>query len=128
MPKAEKGRNTPHKPVSKMKKILIIAFISISNLLFAQDVFYHTSNQDIYTFLDEFANLGLIQLNTTIKPYSRTFIAQKLNEIENSNYHLNKRQKAELAFYLKDFNKELKPSYTRKNKTFDKLQETFLVL
>lgn len=98
--------------------ILILLFLSFT--LTAQEVYYHTSNRDIYEFLDEFANLDIIELNTVVKPYSRVFIADKLKEIQESDYALNKRQQAELDFYLKDFNKELKPTYNRKNKNFDK--------
>ncbi len=98
-----------------MKKIGCILLLVISNLAFAQEVYYHPSNQSIYTFLDEFANLGVIDINTTVKPYSRNFIAQKLNVIRESEYPLNKRQQAELDFYLKDFNKEL-----QEDKNFDK--------
>lgn len=98
-----------------MKKIVFICLLIISKLAFAQEVFYHISNKPVYDVLDEFANLGVIDINTSIKPYSRIFIANKLNEIKESNYPLNKRQQAELEFYLKDFNKELK-----QNKDFDK--------
>ena len=70
--------------------------------------------------MDEFAGLGVIELNSVVKPYSRIFIANKLKEIKESGYALNKRQESEFNFYLKDFNKELIPAYTRKNKTFDK--------
>lgn len=106
-------------------KLLTRALILASLLIFSlntksQEVYHHTSNESIYEFLDEFANVGIIELNTTIKPYSRTFIASKLNEIKESGYKLNKRQQAELDFYFKDFNKELVPTYTRKNKPFDK--------
>ncbi|MBI9054694.1 MAG: hypothetical protein JEY96_12800 [Bacteroidales bacterium] len=105
-------------------KLWIIELLILS-LLFTvkvkgQEVYYHTSNQDVYEFLDEFANLGVIDINTTVKPYSRIFIANKLKEIRESNYSLNKRQQGELDFYLKDFNKELIPTYNRKNKEFDK--------
>lgn len=104
-----------------MKKLFFyLILIIISNSLKAQDVYYHISNTYLYEFLDEFANIGVIELNTTIKPYSRVFIANKLKEIQESDYNLNQRQQDELAFYLRDFNKELKPVYTRKNKTFDK--------
>ncbi|MCB2197316.1 MAG: hypothetical protein KQH79_15760 [Bacteroidetes bacterium] len=102
-------------------KILIISILlSICSSVSSQEVYYHTSNQDIYEFLDEFANIGVIELNATVKPYSRVFIADKLQEIQESDYSLNKRQQAELDFYLKDFNKELQPTYNRKNKNFDK--------
>jgi len=104
-----------------MKKLFIFfVLIIISISLRAQDVYYHTSNTDIYEFLDEFANIGVIELNTTIKPYSRAFIAHKLKKIQQSDYALNKRQQAELNFYLKDFNKELTPDYNRKNPNYDK--------
>ncbi len=86
-----------------------------SSSLYSQEVYYHTSNNNIYEFLDEFASLGVIDINTTIKPYSRIFIANKLNEIQKSDYAFNKRQQGELNFYLKDFNKEL-----MLNKDFDK--------
>lgn len=99
--------------------VILILIFSFSQLK-AQEVYHHSSNQSIYEFLDEFANLGVIDLNTTVKPYSRVFIANKLNQISESDYNLNKRQQAELNFYLKDFHKELVPAYSRKNKSFDK--------
>ncbi|MFP4025577.1 MAG: hypothetical protein ACLFVR_13720, partial [Thiohalospira sp.] len=98
-----------------MKKIVFIFLMVVSKLAFAQEVYYHTSNRQVYEYLDEFANLGVIDINTTIKPYSRVFIAHKLKEIHESDFPLNKRQQAELDFYLKDFNKELK-----QDKQFDK--------
>lgn len=101
-------------------KLLILCILLFLTKIQAQEVYYHTSNESVYEFLDEFANIGVIELNTVVKPYSRTFIANKLKEIKESEYKLNKRQESELNFYLKDFNKELVPTYTRKNKTFDK--------
>ncbi len=104
-----------------MKKTLIsILLIIFCTSLKSQEVYYHTSNESVYAFLDEFANIGIIELNTSIKPYSRVFIANKLKDIQESDYTLNQRQQDELNFYLKDFNKELQPAYSRKNKSFDK--------
>ena len=97
------------------KTILYIILIIYSASARTQEVYHHTSNTDIYEFLDEFANLGVIDINTTVKPYSRIFIANKLQEIQESDYSLNRRQQDELNFYLKDFNKELMI-----NKNFDK--------
>jgi hypothetical protein len=102
------------------KNIFFLLLIIFSTSLKSQEVYYHTSNQDVYEFLDEFSNLGVIDVNTIVKPYSRIFIANKLKEIRESEYSLNKRQQGELDFYLKDFNKELIPTYNRKNKEFDK--------
>ncbi len=104
-----------------MKKTLIsILLIIFCTSLKSQEVYYHTSNESVYAFLDEFANIGIIELNTSIKPYSRVFIANKLKDIQESDYTLNQRQQDELNFYLKDFNKELQPAYSRKHKGFDK--------
>jgi len=98
-----------------MKKAIIIILFFFSASLYAQDVYYHTTNKDVYEFLDEFAAAGVIDINTVVKPFSRMFIAEKLMEVSESGYELNARQQAELDFYFKDFNKELK-----KNKNFDK--------
>ena len=70
----------------------------------AQMVSHDINKRSVYEFLDEMANLQLIEVNTLVQPYSRQFIAQKLNELDTLN--LNKRQKAELSFFLKDFKKE----------------------
>jgi len=98
-----------------MKKVVFIFLVMISYSGLAQEVYYHINNQSVYEFLDEFAALGVIDINTTVKPYSRHFIAQKLETIRESDYPLNKRQQAELDFYFKDFNKERK-----RDKDFDK--------
>ncbi len=87
---------------------ILILFLYIPAAL-NQQVYQHVSNFGIYQFLDELANSGLIELNTTVKPYSRMLIARKLQEAERHTDELNKRQKQELEFYLKDYNKELQP-------------------
>ena len=83
-----------------------------------QEVFHHISNLSLYDFLDELANSQLIDLNTAIKPYSRSFIASKLDELEKQKEKLNERQIRDLKFFLKDFNKELNPDKDF-NKRFD---------
>jgi hypothetical protein len=64
------------------------------------------------------ANLRLIELNSAVKPYSRMFIAQKLAGLDTLRSQLNTRQLKDLDFFLKDFNKELKPDKNF-NKRFD---------
>ena len=61
-----------------MKKIatFIICLYSVS--LNAQVVYEDINNVGIYEFLDELANLKVIEINSVIKPYSRRFIAEKL--------------------------------------------------
>ncbi len=100
-----------------MKKNQIIKFIVIISLLLpllstSQVVYEHISRTAIYDFLDELANAKLIEINSAIKPYSRIFIAEKLHEASEKQDQLNKRQKKELEFYLKDYRLELQ--YTTK--------------
>lgn len=70
---------------------------------YAQVVYEHTSNKGIYDYLDEMANLKIIELNNAVKPFSRALIHSKLIEIENYNKtqidQLNNRQIKELNFY-----------------------------
>jgi len=91
-----------------VKNICFLIFFLIATFrLNAQEIPYHISNVTVYEFLDELANLKIIEINSCIKPYSRKFIAVKLQEAKGKSEQLNKRQKKELDFYLKDFGKEL---------------------
>jgi hypothetical protein len=77
---------------------LFSAIQIINSSIFSQEVPQPVNNFGIYEFLDELANSQIISINSAIKPYSRLFIAREL---------LNERQQKELAFYLKDFGKEV---------------------
>jgi hypothetical protein len=90
-----------------MKKILLFSLLFLVGNSYGQVVFEHVSKTAIYDYLDEMSNLKLIELNSAIKPYSRTFIAEKLKEIDQKKETLNKRQKGELEFFLRDYRKEL---------------------
>ncbi len=83
-------------------------------------VVFQPVTSSVYDYLDEAANEGWITLNSAVKPYSRIFIAQRLDELESSRKFMSRRQQKELDFYLKDFNKELKP-----DKNFDKRYDLF---
>lgn len=73
----------------------------------AQVVYEHITNENIYNFLDELANEKWIDVNTVIKPYSRTFIAEKLLEADKYRAEMSGRQMKELDFYLKGFSLEI---------------------
>lgn len=90
------------------KTFLIVLSIFIFTFIQAQVVLQPITSS-VYEFLDEMAQMKYIELNSAVKPYSRMFIAQKLQEIEEHQTSLNNRQQKELAFYFQDFNKELKP-------------------
>ena len=89
--------------------LFFLLFLTPNNILKSQVVYQDVSSWAIYDFLDEMANMKIITINSVVKPYSRRFIAEKLSEIQKADTLLNKRQKFELAFYLKDYNKELLP-------------------
>ncbi len=84
-----------------------IFFYFIPALLFSQEIFHPVQNEGVYRFLDELAGTGIINLNHTIKPYSRSAIAFYLQEANNHSESLSLRQKTELDFYLRDFGKEI---------------------
>jgi len=87
-----------------MKKIILFIFLSFSFILVSsQDIPQHISYTRIYDYLDEMAGDGLIELNSVAKPYARTFITEKLLEIQQQIQQLNKRQRDELNFFLNEF-------------------------
>jgi len=85
-----------------MKKIILLFLITIVLPIGAQDIPQHISYYKLYDFVDELANSGLYELNSAVKPYSRTFILEKLLEAQSQSEKLTRRQKAEIAFYLND--------------------------
>lgn len=92
------------------KKILCLLFLVLSfKISFSQEVNKHISYVTIYDFLDELANIQVIELNSAVKPYSRKFIGQKLKEAQGHPEKLTARQKKDLAFFLQDYNKEFIP-------------------
>lgn len=78
-------------------------FFSLSAENIPQDISY----SKIYDFIDELANDGYIEINSSIKPYSRTYIANKLTEAKSQEQKLTTRQKKELNFFFNDFSLEI---------------------
>jgi hypothetical protein len=74
----------------------------------AQDLYLPPANKEIEAFLDELASEHVIELNSVIKPYSRAFILQKLEEAQTVNARLNKRQQGELKLYLENYRPGMK--------------------
>jgi len=88
--------------------IILLLLINVFSLnrIFSQSVFENTSKLTIYNFLDELANDGVITLTSVVKPYTRQYIAEKLSEASKSE-KLTKRQKDDIALYLKDYGFDL---------------------
>lgn len=74
----------------------------------AAEIPQHISYFRVYELMDELANFGLIELNSAVKPYSRSFIAMKLqyvsDKIEKGSITttLPRRIKKEIAFFLQE--------------------------
>lgn len=87
-----------------MKRILsmMIGVLSITSLS-AQHINQHISYTQIYDFIDELAGDGYIQVNSAVRPYTRDFIAQKLEEALIQEDKMSKRQRQDLIFYLNDY-------------------------
>lgn len=89
---------------------LVVLFIFLVALntskAYNQEVSHNISNTGVYEFIDELANIRIIEVNSVIKPYSRLYIAGKLKEANNRRDALTLRQQKELDFYLRDFGKE----------------------
>lgn len=97
---------------------LIVPLLMMTGPGRSQTVYYHIQNEAVYDYLDDMANAGLININSSVRPYSRMFIARQLASLDTLRSRLNPRQQKELDFYLRDFNKELKPDKNF-NKRFD---------
>ena len=87
--------------------ILLFHIIFLSIIVNSQELPHPVVNTGVYEFLDELASMQVIELNSAVKPYSRLYIANKLNEADQQREMLNSRQQKELEFYLADFGKEL---------------------
>lgn len=85
------------------KKIAFVLSLFAFSFLSAQDIPENISYTRIYDFVDELANDGIFDINSAVKPYSRSYICSKLLEAESKSDQLNNRQKKELQFFLEEF-------------------------
>ncbi|HDP75089.1 MAG TPA: hypothetical protein ENN49_04335 [Bacteroidales bacterium] len=94
-----------------MKKLIFAFAITLAVFdLYAQETYHHISNSGIYEFIDELNTLGIVEANTSAKPYSRNFIKSLLIQASEQKQKLNNRQRKELEFYLADFDKDSAPN------------------
>ncbi|HHH55212.1 MAG TPA: hypothetical protein ENK91_16235, partial [Bacteroidetes bacterium] len=82
--------------------ILLITILSFSHVT-GQEIPEHISGKGIYGYIDELAAIGIVDINSSIKPYSDKFIYKSLKKAQNNISKLNTRQKKELLFYLSEF-------------------------
>ncbi len=90
-----------------MKRLCYILLLCTLPLVVqAQRIPVSTEYSLLYDFLDELANEKIIHVNSAIKPYTRDQVATLLEEASANEDKLNKRQKADLQFYLNSFSLE----------------------
>lgn len=89
----------------KIRFCIILLVASVSAM--AQDIPLNIAYTRVYDYLDEMASAHVIEINSSVKPYSRQFIAAKLLEIQSKESDLNSRQKKELHFLLNEFSQEM---------------------
>lgn len=87
---------------------LLLIFIFTGLSIQAQVVYEPVTNNPVYDLLDELATLKLISLNSVVKPYSRVFIAGKLDEARHALADttikgVNERIRKEIEFFLRDY-------------------------
>jgi hypothetical protein len=85
---------------------ILLIFVLVIKISYTQEIPQHISSAGIYEFLDELAGQQVITLNTVVKPYSRMFIAKKLQEATQGKSQLNKRQIYQLEFYTRAYRLE----------------------
>lgn len=93
----------------KLKRFLLIflpsfflVFICLSLQSLAQAVWQDPSSE-VYNFLSRQATKGNIEFEDLIQPVPRKEIARHLQSLQDSSITLTSTEKAELAFYLKEF-------------------------
>jgi hypothetical protein len=84
-------------------KIFIFLLLIFSCELRAQTAYQHISDENIYSFIDDMASLQLIQVNTSVKPYSRARIAQWLNQVDMQKEQLSRSQQARLKNFMAEY-------------------------
>lgn len=88
-------------------KILIALLYLIFPILTFSQVSNVKLQSDVYTFLSNLSQKGIIEYNDLVKPLSRRYIADKLIEARTKFTKLTKLQKEELKFYEAEFGYEV---------------------
>lgn len=80
----------------------ILGIILFGVLVSAQTSF-EPIESPIYKYLERAASQGYIHLDDIIKPYSRNYILDKLNQLEKNKEQLSPLEQQELNFYIDDY-------------------------
>lgn len=94
--------SSSHRPLALSLLTIIFLILTTTIPVHTQSVPEHISNKPVYDFLDELANEQIISVTSVVRPWSRSYIAEKLMEAR-QNDGLNYRQRRELLMYLEDY-------------------------
>ena len=81
---------------ASLKRFTLIFLLLFAYSANSQVVYESTRHNEIYDLLDELASEKLISINSVVKPFSRIFIAKKLQEALEQKDALNPRQQEEI--------------------------------
>ena len=105
--------------MNKIKYIFIVVSLCVAFVVQANDrkpaslggVPEYVGYTQVYDFVEELADMGIISVNSVVKPYDRNQIAAWLREAAKVDSLLSVRQRKELRFYLNDFALECEGMY-----------------
>ncbi len=105
--------------MNKIKYIFIVVSLCVAFVVQANDrkpaslggVPEYVGYTQVYDFVEELADMGIISVNSVVKPYDRNQIAAWLLEAAEVDTLLSVRQRKELWFYLNDFALECEGMY-----------------
>ena len=87
-----------------LKKVLLIMLLLCSGLLVvAQNIPVPLTYTRLYDFIDELITDGVITYHTAVRPYTRSQVANMLEQAQSADSLLNRRQQKDLGFYLNEF-------------------------
>ena len=94
--------------------VMLVSLVVIAeerNLAVLGGVPEYVGYTQLYDFIEELADMDIISVNSSVKPYDRNQIAQWLMEAQAVDSLLSVRQRKELRFYLNDFALEREEMY-----------------
>lgn len=94
--------------MARVLTLLLSAYIVVYNIapVKAQGTPQHISDQKIYELIDELASLGLVDVNSLIKPYPRGEISRLLTEAQGQSHRMSQNLKKRVALAFRDYSLE----------------------
>jgi hypothetical protein len=89
--------------INSLKIFFIAAILILATDYFKAQVVYEPLHKDIYNFLRRVSQKGIIEFNDLIRPLPRTYISDKLLELDSLSSQLTSLERDELKFFQNDF-------------------------